>query len=166
MTNRHLMETQNLVISFDYSWFLAKNLAYAECRIMKFHYRNSSTVTSLAKEKSHVTIFFQKQDTTLSSLCLWNQSSAESVISNSLAQQNFCLQWPLIGMAIPRKISLLNQGIKEWQFKVYIFWEGHKILQNLPLTFDCMYYSERKISQNFMAFSEYMNFTLFCRLIS
>ena len=36
------METQNLVISFDYSWFLAKNLAYAECRIMKFHYRNSS----------------------------------------------------------------------------------------------------------------------------
>ena len=25
------------------SWFLAKNLAYAECWIMKFHYRNSST---------------------------------------------------------------------------------------------------------------------------
>ena len=42
LTNRHLMETQNLVISFDYSWFLAKNLAYAECGIMKFHYRNSS----------------------------------------------------------------------------------------------------------------------------
>ena len=37
------METQNLVISFDYSWFLAKNLAYDECWIMKFHYRNSST---------------------------------------------------------------------------------------------------------------------------
>ena len=42
MTNCHLMETQNLVISFDYSWFLAKNLAYAECLILKFHYRNSS----------------------------------------------------------------------------------------------------------------------------
>ena len=41
------METQNLVISFDYSWFLAKNLAYAECRIMKFHYRNSSNTNSL-----------------------------------------------------------------------------------------------------------------------
>ena len=40
------METQNLVISFDYSWFLAKNLAYAECRIMKFHYRNSSSEDS------------------------------------------------------------------------------------------------------------------------
>ena len=36
------METQNLVISFDYSWFLAKNLAYAECPIVKFHYRNSN----------------------------------------------------------------------------------------------------------------------------
>ena len=38
------METQNLLISFDYSWFLAKNFAYAECLIMKFHYRNSSIV--------------------------------------------------------------------------------------------------------------------------
>ena len=47
MTNCHLMETQNLVISFDYSWFLAKNLAYAECLIMKFHYRNSSSSCSL-----------------------------------------------------------------------------------------------------------------------
>ena len=27
-----------------YSWFLAKNLAYAECWIMKFHYRNSSNL--------------------------------------------------------------------------------------------------------------------------
>ena len=43
LTNRHLMETKNLVISFDYSWFLAKNLAYAKCPDMKFHYRNSST---------------------------------------------------------------------------------------------------------------------------
>ena len=42
--NRHLMETQNLVISFDYSYFLAKNLAYAECPIMKFHYWNSSNI--------------------------------------------------------------------------------------------------------------------------
>ena len=27
--------------------------------------------------------------------------------------------------------------------KVHIFWEGHKILRNLPLTFDCMYLSQR-----------------------
>ena len=42
LTNCHQMETQNLVISFGYCWFLVKNLAYAECWIMKFHYRNSS----------------------------------------------------------------------------------------------------------------------------
>ena len=28
-------------------------------------------------------------------------------------------------------------------FKVHISWEGHKILQNLHLTFDCMYYSQK-----------------------
>ena len=43
LTNCDWTETQNLVISFDYSWFLAKNLAYDECWIMKFHYRNSSS---------------------------------------------------------------------------------------------------------------------------
>jgi len=37
------METQNLVISFDYSWFFAKNLAYAEC--------NSTTETHLVYNK-------------------------------------------------------------------------------------------------------------------
>ena len=44
------METQNLVISFDYSWFLAENLAYAECPIKKFHYRNSSNVDIVLKK--------------------------------------------------------------------------------------------------------------------
>ena len=28
-------------------------------------------------------------------------------------------------------------------FKVHIFWEGHKILRNLHLTFDCMYCSQK-----------------------
>ena len=27
--------------------------------------------------------------------------------------------------------------------KVHIFWEGHKILRNLPFTFDCMYCSQK-----------------------
>ena len=46
--------------------------------------------------------------------------------------------------------------------KVHIFWEGHKILRNLPLTFDYSTYSQSKgkISQNFVAFSEYMNFNM------
>ena len=46
--------------------------------------------------------------------------------------------------------------------KVHIFWEGHKILQNLHLTFVLcsVVKSKVKISQNFVAFSEYMNFTI------
>ena len=32
--------------------------------------------------------------------------------------------------------------------KVHIFWEGHKILRNLHLTFDCMYCSQ-KLDEDF-----------------
>ena len=52
--------------------------------------------------------------------------------------------------------SLLTAG------KVYLFWEGHNILQNLYCTYDKFMVD---ISQNFVAFSEYMNFTgenIFC----
>ena len=61
MTNCDWMETQNLVISFDYSWFLAKNLAYAECPIMKFHYRNSSTHHHQKVEKLKSRALWQKK---------------------------------------------------------------------------------------------------------
>ena len=30
-------------------------------------------------------------------------------------------------------------------FRVQILWEGHKILRNLSLTFDCMYYSQTRL---------------------
>ena len=43
--------------------------------------------------------------------------------------------------------------------KVHIFLEGHKILRNLPLTLTVhTVISKGKILQNFVAFSEYMNF--------
>ena len=44
--------------------------------------------------------------------------------------------------------------------KVYIFWEGHKILQNLheDLSYVVTVKSMVEISQNFIAFSEFMNF--------
>ena len=58
LTNRHLMETQNLVISSDYSWFLAKNLAYAY-RIMKFHYWNSSIMRK--HEKNRNVVFLKRK---------------------------------------------------------------------------------------------------------
>ena len=46
--------------------------------------------------------------------------------------------------------------------KVHIFWEGHKILRNLHRRFDPYYIDKStvEISQKFVAFSEYMNFTI------
>ena len=48
-------------------------------------------------------------------------------------------------------------------FKVHIFWESHKILQNLHLTFDWHYLYRTKVRWRFFkilwASSEYMNFT-------
>ena len=46
--------------------------------------------------------------------------------------------------------------------KVQLFWEGHKILGNLPQGFDVYYLNfktVRKIAQIFVAFSEKLNFT-------
>ena len=52
--------------------------------------------------------------------------------------------------------------------KVHIFWEGHKILWKFPLTF-VLYVVPVKgkvmISQNFVAFSDYMNFKRHSNLI-
>ena len=53
----------------------------------------------------------------------------------------------------PRKIGM----VKKNHVKVHIFRKGHKILQNLHLTFD-WHYIGQKTSQNFVAFSEFMNF--------
>ena len=41
--------------------------------------------------------------------------------------------------------KLYNKDIPYLQIiiKVHIFWEGHIILRNLPLTFDCMYCSQK-----------------------
>jgi hypothetical protein len=49
-----------------------------------------------------------------------------------------------------------NNSFKQWKVrtifgKVHIFWEGHKILHNLPRTFDCMYCSQ-KLGEDFAKF--------------
>ena len=92
------METQNLVISFDYSWFLAKNLAYAECRIMKFHYRNYwfFTIipvilisTYLAWRKSHK--LFEPVEATNLKVGNWSRyCKSFSMVKN---HTNFCKVW-------------------------------------------------------------------------
>ena len=50
-------------------------------------------------------------------------------------------------------MQIVNKDIMH--FKVYIFWEGHKVLTACTVV-----KSKGKISQNFVAFSEYMNFNL------
>ena len=53
--------------------------------------------------------------------------------------------------------------------KAHIFWEGHKILQNLhalDLSYVLTVKSAVEISQNFMAFSENMNFKIGGRKLS
>ena len=55
---------------------------------------------------------------------------------------------------------VIRDSWKESVGKVYIFWEGNKILRDLHCRFD-RYYMEKstvEISQKFEAFSEYMNF--------
>ena len=57
--------------------------------------------------------------------------------------------------------TLWENSFVTYRDKIHIFWEGHKILQNLHLTF-VQYVvpvkSKVEISQNFVAFSKYMNF--------
>ena len=52
-------------------------------------------------------------------------------------------------------------------FKVHIFWEGRKILRNLPLTFDYSTYSQTNGEDftKFVVFSGYMNFSKKCQYL-
>ena len=56
----------------------------------------------------------------------------------------------------------VSRIVKSWNAstpcKVHTFWEGHKTLRNIHLTFVLCSASEIKISQNFVTFSECMNF--------
>jgi hypothetical protein len=50
---------------------------------------------------------------------------------------------PCLGVR-PQWFKLMQRKLfKILIFKVHIFREGHKILRNLPLTFDCMYCSQK-----------------------
>ena len=51
----------------------------------------------------------------------------------------------------------------QWQFKVQLFWEGHKIFRNLPYGFDIYLVNVktiRQIAQIFVASSEKLNFKI------
>ena len=60
---------------------------------------------------------------------------------------------------IRSKYSLHFSKNIDYLCKIHIFWEGHKSLWNLHLTsYIVPVKSKVEISQNFVAFSEYMNF--------
>ena len=84
-------------------------------------------------------------------------SSSVFSLVNSKNVPNF---WRNISKSMMDLISNINKIFNQ-VLKVHIFWEGHKILQNLHLTFvlSSAFKSKVEISQNFVAFSEYMNFT-------
>ena len=113
--NRHLMETQNLVISFDYSWFLAKNLAYAECPIMKFQYWNSST-----KNQRYLLL-----DATRSSYFFWKVSENLSLFLTSGPQEAImetsCLVfWTCLYVFISKYGICIPFDLESWQWNVWI----------------------------------------------
>ena len=74
---------------------------------------------------------------------------------------------------IPSKHNYLQKCLLRWSFifllnwfalfyNVHIFWEGHKIWRNLPLSFDV---TNREISSISLAFSENKNFTMIIGLL-
>ena len=86
-------------------------------------------------------------------MCSWRNLSSAGERSDFLIRLKSFFGLESIDVENESK-STLEKG------KVHIFWEGHKILRTLHLTFDYSTCSQKvKISQNFVAFSEYMNFT-------
>ena len=72
----------------------------------------------------------------------------------------FPIQWNVCLICIIVILELFQARSELVNVKVHIFWEGHKILRNIPVTFDYSTYSQKlgEDFENFVAFSEYMNF--------
>ena len=71
--------------------------------------------------------------------------------------RSFHLHYPIFILFQIHDLHSVSIGPSDF-FKVHIFWERHKILQNLHLTYVVPVKSKVKISQNFVVCSEYMNF--------
>ena len=71
--------------------------------------------------------------------------------NSRLKAENLQNVWYLFDTFIQTVKSQTNAACAHKPDKVHIFWEGHKILQNLSLTFDCMYCSQ-KLGEDFLKF--------------
>ena len=73
----------------------------------------------------------------------------ESTLFYRLSAPTNCLSVTTLykGQIILKGLLVSSNSPKKWTnkfvFKVHIFWEGHKILRNLPLTFDYSTYSQK-----------------------
>ena len=82
----------------------------------------------------------------------------ECKIMNSFTCLKLCAYSLLVRPSrIPHRNSKIifvlgaDKSLERLESKVHIFWEGHKILRNLPLTFDRMYCSQ-KLGEDFAKF--------------
>ena len=55
----------------------------------------------------------------------------------------FCLNFQMIFCKIPKTPQRRHVVQKSYQHKVHTFWEGHKVLRNLHLTFDYSTHSQK-----------------------
>ena len=109
------------------------------------------------------TVYYSRLYGICSSHCL--QFAQRKVSCNKFWTHLFC--W-LYSNALWAPWLIRNRKKKLWQInhhkishKIHIFWEGHNILGNLHQLFVlCIASQIMEISQNFLAFSEYMNFKI------
>ena len=97
-----------------------------------------SMVSSLGRNKS-----FSLEATKHSTVPSFNEFMLSNSIKRLSTEARMFSKKPrtsLAGASCKTKYDYYNSIIC---LKVHIFREGHKILRNLPLTFDCMYCSQK-----------------------
>ena len=78
----------------------------------------------------------------------WNESQSSKIFDENILVHNTGTKFWFRKPPLQCKNCYTFEGSN---FKVHIFWEGHKILKNLHLTFDCMYCSQ-KLGEDFAKF--------------
>ena len=89
LTARHHFNSPNLVISFDYSWFLAKNLSSFVSLLWKLHNRYCHNCRSL-----------------LTASLLWTSSGKpKGLLNNIWTKRLFSVKWTLMNLLLELKLN-------------------------------------------------------------
>ena len=143
MSKIKFFQLQKMANIFQHPFFYQKHV----CSIGSWHHLDTLKVVHIFTEQfyhSHLRIYWH---------FLWLQNvKYETYCKAKLFQAaNFYVfigskfllcEWSLLEIKTIRKSDQSMWWLNLF-FKVHIFWEGHKILRNLPLTFDCMYCSQK-----------------------